>query len=77
MSPAFNADSSVNRTRATSKNSAMPGTLEQECQQPLALLPRNAVQCSQLAETGEKWLEVPCTGGIKVPGWVNRQNCPM
>lgn len=53
-------------------------TQPSQCHQPLALLQGDTVQCSQLAEKREKkWLEVPCTGGTKVPGWVNGQNHPM
>lgn len=77
MSLTFNADGSVNRTRTTSKHSAMPGNQEQERQRPSALGLRDAVQCSQLAEKREKWLEVPCMGGIKVPSRVNGQNHPV
>lgn len=78
MSLTFNADGSVNRTQTISIHSAMPGNPEQECRRPSAPLPRGAVQCSRLAEKREKkWLEVPCTGGIKVPSRVNGQNHPM
>lgn len=73
----FNVDGSINRIQTTSINSAKPGNQEQEPEDFSSPSKRGCAMFTTCRKERKKWLEVPCTGGIKVPSRVNGQNHPV